>query len=189
VTIRPIELSDASDVQRYASDARLARTCNVPHPYPQDGGEQFVRRSVDVRRNRERFPSAVLLDGEFVGIVGLNEPDLENPTVECDYWIGVPFWGKGICTKAVDLAVKYAFSDLHMQTVLSGCREGNTASIRVLEKNGFDEIDSVLATDTYGKKFKGERLCRFRLCKRDWIARNTEQANGGAAERRRAPHS
>ena len=85
VTIRPVQLSDAIAVQRYASDEKLARTCNVPHPYPDNGGELFVKRSVEARRNRERFPSAVLVDGEFVGVVGLNAPDFAAGTVELDH--------------------------------------------------------------------------------------------------------
>jgi len=171
VTIRPIDLTDAAAVQRYASDERLARTCNVPHPYPKDGGEAFVRRCVEARLRRERFPSAVLVDDEFAGVIGLNAPDFKAGTVECDYWIGVPHWGKGIGTKAVALAVEFAFRALGMQTVFSGCWEGNPASGRILEKNGFREIESMLATDTYGRKFKGQPIRRFMLTKQDWPAR------------------
>ena len=34
VTIRPLRLSDAAAVQRYASDERVARTATIPQPYP-----------------------------------------------------------------------------------------------------------------------------------------------------------
>jgi RimJ/RimL family protein N-acetyltransferase len=178
ITIRPIELGDAAAVQRYAADAELARTCNVPHPYPENGGEWFVKRSVEARQKQERFPSAVLADGQFIGIVGLNAPDLKAGTIECDYWIGVPYWGKGVGTKAVGLAVEFAFRKLGMQTVFSGCWEGNTPSARVLEKNGFKEIESTLGTETYGQKFKGQRIRRFMLTRQDWMSRNTEPAHG-----------
>ena len=35
VTIRPLRLSDAAAVQSYASDERVARTTNIPQPYPE----------------------------------------------------------------------------------------------------------------------------------------------------------
>jgi len=150
VTLRPIALADAPSVQRYAADERLARTCNVPHPYPDNGGAWFAKRSVDARAKRERFPFAVLVDDDFAGIVGLNAPDFENRTIECDYWIGVPFWGKGIGTAAVGLAAAYAFADLDMQIVFSGCLTSNPASARVLEKNGFMEIETIVNDGKYG---------------------------------------
>ena len=177
ITIRPIELKDAADVQKYAAEEELARTCNVPHPYPNNGGEFFVNRSIESRQSRARFPSAILADGEFVGVVGLNEPDFQACTVEIDYWIGVPHWGKGIGTTAVSLALNTAFCELGMQTVFSGCWEGNLGSGRVLEKNGFEEIESILGSDAYAPKFKGKRIRRFVLTRKNWIAKNTKNKN------------
>jgi ribosomal-protein-alanine N-acetyltransferase len=173
ITIRPIELSDGAAVQRYAADEKLARTCNVPHPYPDNCGEEFVKASVEARQKRERFPSAVLLNGEFVGVVRLNAPDFEARTIECDYWIGVPHWGKGIATQAIALAVEFAFRELDIERVFSGCWEGNPASARVLEKNGFEEIDGTVGTETNGRKFKGQWFRRFRLKRSNWENHNT----------------
>ena len=163
ITIRPIESGDAEAVQRYASDEQIARTCNVPHPYPENGGERFVKQGIEDRQKKKRFPSAILLKGDFVGIIGLNDPDFQNRTIGVDYWLGVPFWGNGIMTEAVRLAVEYAIEDLEMTTVFSLCWEGNPASCRVLEKNGFNEIKSIINDGKYGQKFKGQRIRRFKL--------------------------
>ena len=38
VSIRPLRLDDTEAVQQYASDELVARTTNIPHPYPKDGG-------------------------------------------------------------------------------------------------------------------------------------------------------
>lgn len=178
IKIRPIEVGDAAAVQRYAAQEKLARTCNVPHPYPENGGEWFVKRSIEARLKREHFTSAVLADGQFVGVVGLNDPDFKAGTVECDYWIGVPHWNKGVGTSAVGLAVQFAFDELGLQTVFSGCWEGNPPSARVLQKNGFKEIDSIVGTDTYGWKKKGEPIRRFRLTKHEWINKHTGPTHG-----------
>ena len=134
VSIKPLEIGDAEAVQRYASDKQLARTCNVPHPYPEDGGEGFVKQGIEDRQKKKRFPSAILLNRDFVSIIGLNDPDFQKRSIQVDYWLGVPFWVKGIMSKAVSLAVEYAIKELVMTTVFSGCWEGNPASCRVLEK-------------------------------------------------------
>lgn len=163
VSLRPISLEDADAVQRYASDARLAATCNVPHPYPADGGQIFVRRCEVDRAAGTRFASAVFVDGTFAGIMDLNAIDRDRGSAELDYWIAVPFWGKGVATVAARLAAALAFGELGLRVVYSGCWEGNPASGRVLEKVGFTEMPAVINDGLYGTKFKGERIRRFRL--------------------------
>jgi len=171
VAIRPVELSDADEVQRYASDARLAATCNVPHPYPDDGGRQFVQRSIIAREKGERYPSAVIVGGKFAGLMGLNAIDLNRGKAELDYWIAVPFWGHGVGTAAARLAVALAFRGLKLQTVFSGCLCGNPASCRVLEKVGFTEIETIINDGTYGQKFDNQPIRRFKLDRADWEQR------------------
>jgi ribosomal-protein-alanine N-acetyltransferase len=54
------------------------------------------------------------------------------------YWMGQPFAGRGIMTKSVKIATEYAFNKLGLRRIEAGCIPGNTASIRVLEANGFE---------------------------------------------------
>ncbi len=168
VLIRPIEVDDAEYIQKYASDERLAQTCNVPNPYPENGGALFVKQRIEAREQKKLFSSAILLNGDFVGVIGLNEPDFDIQSIEIDYWVGVPFWGRGVATRAVHCAVAYAFENLAIKTIYSGCWEGNPASCRVLEKNGFNEIDSIINDGRYGQKFIDERIRRFKLSHEDW---------------------
>jgi ribosomal-protein-alanine N-acetyltransferase len=53
------------------------------------------------------------------------------------YWIGKPFVGRGYMTEAVRAAVAFAFETLHLHRLEAATMPGNTASIRVLERNGF----------------------------------------------------
>ena len=53
------------------------------------------------------------------------------------YWIGKPFAGRGLMTKAVSGVVRFAFEELKLHRLEAACMPSNTASIRVLEKNGF----------------------------------------------------
>jgi ribosomal-protein-alanine N-acetyltransferase len=169
ITIRPILLEDAESVQKYASDSKLAATCNVPHPYPSDGGISFVERSIHARKEKARFPSAILVDGAFAGVIGLNTPDYDKKTVEVDYWVAVPYWGKGIATQAVACAIHYAFEELQMETIFSGCWVENPASGRVLEKNGFLEIPPTIGDQRFGQKSLGKTIRQFRLDRKKWI--------------------
>jgi len=53
------------------------------------------------------------------------------------YWIGKPYAGRGLMTKAVAGIVRFAFEELKLHRLEAACMPSNTASIRVLEKNGF----------------------------------------------------
>ena len=170
VTLRSIETTDAVRIQRYASDARLAETCGIPHPYPPDGGESFVQSCLADRDAGTHYPLAVLLDGELVGIMNLNRIDRDRGTAELDYWIAVPFWGRGIATAAARLAMTLAFAGLRLQVVESVCLEENPAPGRVLEKAGFTEVGSGIDAGRYGSRFAKRSLRRFRLQRENWIA-------------------
>jgi hypothetical protein len=52
IRIRPITKEDAPDVFEYASHALVAATCNVPHPYPKDGGITYDGPRMDRFENR-----------------------------------------------------------------------------------------------------------------------------------------
>ena len=53
------------------------------------------------------------------------------------YWMGAPYAGKGIMTRAVPIALKLAFGPVGLRRIEAGCVPRNEASIRVLEANGF----------------------------------------------------
>jgi hypothetical protein len=66
IRIRPITEKDALAVGAYASHELIAATCNVPHPYPDDGAISFIRQALE--NPSTAFVFAVLADETFVGI-------------------------------------------------------------------------------------------------------------------------
>jgi len=53
------------------------------------------------------------------------------------YWIGERYAGRGLMTEAVNVLVRFAFETLRLHRIEAACIPGNTRSIRVLEKAGF----------------------------------------------------
>ncbi len=166
-TIRPLCLDDAAAVQRYASDKLVAQSTNVPWPYPEDGGEQFVRNRLAAHGSGRSYSFAILCGGELIGVVGINAVDRQRKIAHCDYAIASSHWGRGITTTAVALALRYAFAELGLETVRSECLVSNRASARVLEKNCFQEVGEFLYSSA---KFSDEPVRRFELRRQEWIA-------------------
>jgi ribosomal-protein-alanine N-acetyltransferase len=53
------------------------------------------------------------------------------------YWVGKPFAGQGIMSAAVGAALGFAFDHLRLHRIEAACLPTNSASIRLLEKTGF----------------------------------------------------
>ncbi len=53
------------------------------------------------------------------------------------YWIGAPFARKGYMTAAMRALVPFCFATLRLHRLEAACIPANTASVRLLEKTGF----------------------------------------------------
>jgi RimJ/RimL family protein N-acetyltransferase len=56
---------------------------------------------------------------------------------EVGYWIARPFWGKGICTEALQMIIDYCFKEKGFTMLWGDYFPSNPASGRVMEKCGF----------------------------------------------------
>jgi [ribosomal protein S5]-alanine N-acetyltransferase len=152
IRIRPITEKDALAVQAYASHELVAATCNVPHPYPDDGAISFIRQALE--NPSTAFVFAVLADETFVGIASINNVTNPDASISIDFGIAVPFWNKGYATAAVREAICYARDKLNVKSVENSCLRENIGSRRVMEKNGFRKVGE--------KPYDGPRMDRFK---------------------------
>ena len=77
---------------------------------------------------------AVLVDGRVAGNVLAFDHDGRR---EIGYWIGREFWGRGVATRALAAFL----GEVRDRPLYAGVAKHNVASVRVLEKNGFEIVD------------------------------------------------
>jgi RimJ/RimL family protein N-acetyltransferase len=58
-------------------------------------------------------------------------------SAEIGYWLGEPFWGRGIMSEAVPAFTAYAFATFDVCRLYASVFEWNPASARILEKAGY----------------------------------------------------
>ena len=63
-------------------------------------------------------------------------PAPEHDRAEVGYWIGKPFWGRGLATAALRLLLQFGFETLQLNRIEAGHFDYNPASGRVMEKAG-----------------------------------------------------
>ena len=77
----------------------------------------------------------ILIQGQVAGSVSSYEETAGHP--EVTYWLGKPYWGKGIATAAL----RALLAQVTARPIYARVAKDNRASLRVLEKCGFTIID------------------------------------------------
>jgi RimJ/RimL family protein N-acetyltransferase len=90
----------------------------------------------------EKHPwfKAIYLGEKVIGSITLDKgKGAHSCKAELGYVIARKYWGKGIVTQAIQLAIQKGFEDLDIKRIEATVDPTNIASQRVLEKNGFEK--------------------------------------------------
>ncbi len=134
--LRPPELDDAPAIRALVSDERIARmTLNIPHPYPEGAAVEWIQSIHD--SEDDIYPRLMFLreSDVLVGSVGMSVSRRHN-RAEVGYWVGVPYWGNGYATEALNVMIDFGFSQLSLHRIVGQYYVNNPASGRVMEKAG-----------------------------------------------------
>ena len=135
--VRSWKVSDADALARYANNRNIWLNLRdaFPHPYTKRDGREFIKGAR--RRSPETF-FAIAVDGEAVGGIGfVLHPDVERVSAEIGYWLGEPFWRRGIVSEALGALTTYAIQTQGLTRIYAVPFAWNAASCRVLEKAGY----------------------------------------------------
>lgn len=139
IILRELQPSDTAQLAQLANNKKIWDNVRdyFPHPYGKKDAEIFIKTQ---SKDSSTVNFAIEYKGEFCGVIGLIlQKDVYRKSAETGYWIGERYWGKGITTKAVELIVEHGFKELKLIRIYAGVFEYNVASMKVLEKNGFQK--------------------------------------------------
>src|SRR5436190_17574184 len=136
-TLRPWRNADVASLVKHANNPNVARQLRdrFPHPYTAADARQFIQ---SIAQARPTTTFAIVVEGQAVGGAGFSPgADVERYSAEIGYWLGEPFWGRGVTVEAVRLLSDYAFGTCSMLRLFALPFADNAQSIRVLEKAGY----------------------------------------------------
>lgn len=137
--LRPWRESDAASLYKYARDPDVGPKAGWPPHVSVEHSLEIIRT---VFAAPETYAVVLKATGEAVGCAGILRGEAMNgeamaaEDAELGYWIGKPYWGKGLIPEAVRCLLRRCFSDLGVKAVWGAYYEGNHASGRVMEKCG-----------------------------------------------------
>jgi [ribosomal protein S5]-alanine N-acetyltransferase len=140
LVLRPVTVADADSIFAAASNPAVTRyTLWDPHR-SLDDTLKFLTEYVPMRA-AEGVPDPLGIcpkdePGRVVGCVGCHWNTKANHCMEFGYWIGEPYWGRGLVTEAARALIDYVFLTFPVERVQAHYMEGNDASGRVMRKAG-----------------------------------------------------
>ncbi len=141
--VRHFSTRDCRALAHHGDNLRIWRSLpdSFPSPYRVRDAKRFIAAACGTR---PVTTFAVAQHAEAIGCVVLKPGrDINRLSAEIGYWLGEPFWGKGVMTEVVTFVTRFAFAKLDFVRLFAVPFADNTASVRVLEKAGY-RIEGVL---------------------------------------------
>jgi RimJ/RimL family protein N-acetyltransferase len=135
--LRAWEEADAAECFRYAQDPRVGDPCGWRAHKDAAESRRIIR---DVLAVPETYAIVLRETGLPVGSIGLHrhtDNARRDDEAELGYWLGVPYWGRGLVPEAARQVLRHAFEELGLARVWCAYFDGNEKSKRVQEKLGF----------------------------------------------------
>ena len=129
---------DAAAIERLAGERAVAEmTACIPHPYSREAASAFIytTRVGNAQGAALSFMLAPLArPSDAIGAICLRE---EDRGMTLGFWLGRPFWGRGLMSEAVEALTASVLAMTDHDAILSSVRVDDAVSRRVLEKCGF----------------------------------------------------
>jgi len=148
IALRELLMRDAKLLVEYLNDREVQEFMEeFPYPFRVSHAIEMIKRSRDGKREVVR---GIVKDDILVGIIGLLE--IFRGKGKLFYLVGKEYRGQGIATEAVKIFLEEIRGRIDL--VYAFVAQENTASARVLEKNGFKKAGVVrrFIRNSFGEK-------------------------------------
>lgn len=135
--LRPWQAADKAQLAAAGNNRAVWRnlTHMFPHPYTEKDAEEWLE---SIAKAQEGNQFAIVVDGRVIGGVGgVVGQGIFAKTAEFGYWLGQPWWGRGIATSAAMAFSRRFMADQQLHRLQAYVFAWNPGSANVLEKCGF----------------------------------------------------
>jgi ribosomal-protein-serine acetyltransferase len=132
----------------------------------------FIRGALQQFANNNGFQAGIWFRRSLAGTIGFNYIDWHNSRTEFGYWLGAPFQGHGLVTRACRALIDYTFDELRLNRVEILCAAENTRSRAIPERLGFTQEGIFRQAEWLYDHFVD--LVAYSMLAEDWRGVSTE---------------
>lgn len=144
LVLRQITLNDWADLQRIAGNDDVApMTARLKSPWPEEDVRAWIAQRT-ISGGVGAFLGICWRDGTLIGSIGTGYDDDNQAFL--GYFVDKQYWGQGVASEAMPAILDYTFDNYTIDAITASCFVNNHASIRLLEKNGFEKYGEELGT-------------------------------------------
>jgi len=148
--IRKWEIEDAGSLAEMLNNKNILDNLRdgLPYPYTAEHAREYITEMLSADETKT-FAFAITVNNKAVGSIGVfRRGNIHFRTAEMGYYVGEPYWGKGIMTSAVKQICNYIFEHTDIIRIFAEPFAYNIASCRVLEKSGF-QFEGLLRSNAF----------------------------------------
>ena len=165
--LRPWLESDAGSLFKYASDPEVGPRAGW-QPHKSEAESREVIRTIF--HNDTTWAICLKETSEPIGAMGYmssagnNLPSRDGEPL-VGYWVGRPYWNRGICTEALQMMLGHIRKDTDISSLISSHFIDNPASGRVMEKCGFVPTGDTCIDEALSGSYRPMRVLRLEIKK------------------------
>ena len=171
-----LSYKDIPKIIEYAANPKIAdNLLSLPFPYFEEDAIFLINSANQSLKTGEAYKFAIRIKKEdkleFIGVVGLLL-DINHNKAELGYWIGEPFWNKGLMSEALGKIIEFGFETLQLNKIIANHFLHNPASGKIMIKNRM--IKEAEIKDHFKKGDKYLDIIQYRLTKEEYKNQSTK---------------
>jgi ribosomal-protein-alanine N-acetyltransferase len=146
--LRSFKADDKNEFFEIIQDPAIYKTLPEDHMYNREEVDGIIDFFLSCYSTNKigyirKFPLAITLKlkGEIIGNVGIGYYSQDESKMEIFYFINSKYWNKGYTSEAVSEFLNYVKSNKLVSELIGTVVSNNTASIKILEYNGFQKFE------------------------------------------------
>jgi [ribosomal protein S5]-alanine N-acetyltransferase len=157
IKLTPVSLEGLSDFHEYSIIKEFYDHFEFPPFTDILESEKYLKKLIKKSEsNQQQFWFIKEISSQkIIGSFGIHSLDEYRLSVEIGYGLSPQYWGKGYFQDAVNIMMDFIFNDLHLHRIVARTSASNKASIKGLERVGF-QIEGLMRD--YYKKYDGKRF-------------------------------
>jgi len=135
--LRWLTVEDTPALLEVFSDPEVMRYTSLPVHETEADIQRLLDQIQKGFLDGSLFQWGVEIEDRIVGTCTLARINRAHKRAEVGFILGRAFWGRRVMSRALPLLISFAFDQLRLHRLEADVDPRNTASIRILEKSGF----------------------------------------------------